>query len=78
MSAVPNEGTYWVEPHRLLAGRYPGHPDDGEARKRIRAFLEIGIRTFVNLMFEDEVGHDGKLFHPYAPIVASEARALDV
>ena len=76
MNSVPIERSYWVEPGRLLAGAFPGHSDSERATAQIGAFLAAGIRTFVNLMFEDEVGHDGELFVPYAPIVEREAARL--
>ena len=73
MTQVPIERSYWVEPGRFLAGAFPGHPDPQQATERIRAFLAAGIRSFVNLMFEDEVDHEDNLFVPYAPIVEREA-----
>ncbi len=78
MNSVPIERSYWVEPGRFLAGAFPGHPENAEAAERIRAFLDSGIRTFVNLMFEDETGHDGQLFNPYSPIVEQEAERLGI
>jgi len=78
MSQVPITRSYWVEAGRFLAGAFPGHPDDAEAAERIRALLDGGIRTFVNLMFDHETGHDGELFNPYAPIVEREAQRLGI
>ena len=78
MTQVPIDRSYWVEPGRLLAGAFPGHPDPEQATARIRAFLAAGIRTFVNLMFEHEVDHDLELFVPYAPIVEREAARMGV
>jgi len=78
MTQVPIERSYWVEPGRFLAGAFPGHPDPQQATERIRAFLAAGIRSFVNLMFEDEVDHEDNLFVPYAPIVTREAARLGV
>ncbi len=74
MNHVPIDRSYWVEPGLLLAGAFPGSPDENETDRRIGAFLDAGIRTFVNLMFPDEVDHDGNLFRPYAPVVEAKAR----
>ncbi|MGD9697221.1 MAG: ADP-ribosylglycohydrolase family protein [Thermoleophilia bacterium] len=41
---------YWVEPGRILAGEYPGHPRSVErARGRINLLVDHGVRTFVDL-----------------------------
>ena len=76
MNNVPIKRSYWVEPGQVLAGAFPGHPDPDEATMRIQAFLEAGIRTFVNLMFDHETDHGGNLFVPYAPLVEREADIL--
>ena len=78
MQKVPAERAYWAEPGRVLAGAFPGHPNEPESARRIRAFLDVGIRTSVNLMFDDEVDHDGNLFKPYEPIVEREAITLGI
>ncbi len=56
---VPFERSYWVIPTWFLAGAYPGveHPD--EARTRLAAFLDAGIRCIVNLMEEYETDFYG-------------------
>ena len=78
MLQVPIDRSYWVKPGLFLAGAFPGHPDPEQATARIRAFLSVGIRTFVNLMFEHERDHDDNLFVPYAPIVEREAERLGI
>ena len=41
---------YWVEPGRILAGEYPGHPhSDEKARRKVNLLIDHGIRTFVDL-----------------------------
>lgn len=40
---------YWVEPGRILAGEYPGHPDQPEALAKIDLLVDQGIRTFIDL-----------------------------
>ena len=78
MNELPIERSYWAVPGRLLAGAFPGYPDEAKTLRRIRAFLETGIRTFVNLMQPDEVNHHGQPFRPYDRVVETEARAMGV
>lgn len=65
---------YWVEPDRLLAGEYPGALVASTARARLRALLDCGIRTFVDLTQAREP------LAPYESLLISEAeeRALTV
>ena len=62
---------YWVEPGRLLAGEYPGSPDDDRARERLRAFLSSDVSLFLDLTEADEVG-----LRPYADPLREEAGRL--
>ena len=39
----------YVVAERLLAGEYPGAADPGAAERRLRAFAEGGVTTFVDL-----------------------------
>jgi ADP-ribosyl-[dinitrogen reductase] hydrolase len=73
---LPYGRCYWVEPGRVLAGEYPGHWDAQKARARIRALMHLGVRTFVNLMEEDETNLAGEPFRPYAPDVREEAQRI--
>ena len=61
----PNANTYWVVPHKLLAGEYPGDEDPGKAREKINRFLEVGVRHFVDLT---ELGE----LVPYEAILSEE------
>jgi hypothetical protein len=72
MSARPIATAYWAEPGRLLAGGYPGSLDEAEARRKLRAILEAGVRLFVDLTEEDEG------LQPYAPLLVEEAAGLGV
>jgi ADP-ribosyl-[dinitrogen reductase] hydrolase len=65
LDAPPTASSYWVIPCRLLAGAYPGNPDPVKHGERVRAFFDAGVRTFVNLMQQDEVDHQGNPFVPY-------------
>ncbi len=51
---------WWVEPGRLLAGEYPGHPDPRRATTKLNLLADAGIRTVIDLTTE----HDG--LDPYA------------
>jgi ADP-ribosyl-[dinitrogen reductase] hydrolase len=64
----PNGNTYWVVPHKFLAGEYPGDKDPVTARKKINQFLAAGIRHFVDLT---EIGDQ---LAPYEAILSEEAR----
>jgi protein-tyrosine phosphatase len=57
---IPN--SYWVTPERLLAGEYPGASDATKAREKLHAFLDAGIRSFVDLTEAHELtAYDGLL-----------------
>jgi hypothetical protein len=64
-AAPPTSWSYWVVENRLLAGAYPGSPDPDEHRKKVQRLLDAGVRTFVNLMEEDETNYQGQPFAPY-------------
>ena len=65
--ALPREpDCYWVESDRLLAGEYPGSFVDSTARSKLRALLECGIRTFVDLTQSKELA-------PYESLLTDEA-----
>jgi protein tyrosine phosphatase (PTP) superfamily phosphohydrolase (DUF442 family) len=60
---------WWVEPDRLLAGEYPGSPDQAKAIEKINVLVDAGIRTFVDL-----TGAADRLL-PYQQILDSTATA---
>ncbi len=66
-SKLPISESYWVKENLFLAGAYPGDYNPENARRRIGAFLESGIRVFIDLTHPDEL-------RPYAPILEEEAR----
>jgi hypothetical protein len=74
---LPIRDCYWVVPGLLLAGEYPYSWVEEEGRARLRAFLEAGIRLFVDLTQEEESGRSGVL-EPYAEALAEEAQAMGV
>lgn len=65
----PTSDTYWVVPHRFLAGPYPGSRDETVARERIRRFLDADVRVFLDLTEEGEA-------LPYAPWLGDAARHI--
>lgn len=62
----PIPASYWVEPGRLLAGEYPGHPQEHLLQQRLIAFLHAGFDTFIDLTKAGER-------EPYAPTLLEEA-----
>ena len=61
----PNRHTYWLH-DQLLAGEYPGEPDDAVARARLRAYLDAGVDFFVDLTRPGEL-------RPYDALLYAEA-----
>ena len=51
---VPFENSYWVVPGQFLAGEHPVELDADQTQARLRALLDAGVRTFVNLTEERE------------------------
>jgi hypothetical protein len=74
--SIPFRRSYWVIPGELLAGYYPGSENAAEARWKITALVEHGIRHVVNLMEEDEVNKNGRPFLPYEELLAEIGRSL--
>ncbi len=71
---VPFPRSYWVVPGKLLAGCYPGDKKRKQAEAKLQGILTCGIRVVVNLMEEDEFGHDGESFVPYEETLRRIAR----
>lgn len=68
---TPIPESYWVQENRFLAGEYPGGFNAASARRRIDAFLEAGINTFIDLTQPHELV-------PYEPIVSEQARIYEM
>lgn len=60
----PLENTYWVIPQRILAGEYPGHGNDVEARLRLGRLLQAGIDSFIDLTEDGELPPYRQLLPP--------------
>jgi ADP-ribosyl-[dinitrogen reductase] hydrolase len=67
----PNGNTYWVVPHKFLAGEYPGDENPINASKKIKQFLAAGIRHFIDLTGVGEL-------EPYEAILSKEARNSNI
>jgi hypothetical protein len=74
---LPIPESYWVVPGFLLAGEYPYSLVEDDGRERLRAFLDAGIRLFVDLTEPRESGRLGAL-EPYADALLEEAAARGV
>jgi hypothetical protein len=57
---TPLSTTYWVLPSLFLAGEYPGEVEPEMTEKKLRALINAGIRTFVDLTDEGEINEDAK------------------
>ncbi|NWF64457.1 MAG: dual specificity protein phosphatase family protein [Chloroflexi bacterium] len=70
MTRLPIIESYWVEEGRFLAGEYPGSYNPEESRRRIDAFLESGLRVFIDLTQPHELV-------PYEPILKEQAQIYE-
>lgn len=70
MIKLPIIESYWVDAGRFLAGEYPGAYDYDTMRRRMDAFLESGIRTFIDLTQAHELPS-------YEATLKEEARIYD-
>ncbi len=63
----PYRGAYWVIPGQLLAGSYPSGATEEERDKVLRALLDAGIRSVINLTEEEEIrqAEGGNHYLPY-------------
>jgi len=55
---------------RLLAGEYPGSSDTASAARRLRAFGELGVTTFVDLT------HPADALAPYEELLPTGGRRI--
>lgn len=66
---VPMLGSYWAVPGRLLAGEYPGEHDPELSRAKLRALLQAGMRTFVDLTEDGETVEEARLIPSYRSLL---------
>jgi protein-tyrosine phosphatase len=75
---IPFARSYWVDPGRLLAGAYPGDLSPPVAEEKLRALLDCGIRTLINLTERFEVDRHDRVLVPYEETVDRLAGELGV
>jgi hypothetical protein len=67
---LPFPLAYWVREPLFIAGCFPGHPSPAIARRQLRALLQCGVRSFIDLMHEEpRMGAK-----PYVPLLHELAR----
>jgi protein-tyrosine phosphatase len=71
MTKLPILESYWVEENRFLAGEHPGGFDPETTRRRMDAFLEAGVNTFIDLTQAHELV-------PYESILKEQAKIYGV
>jgi protein-tyrosine phosphatase len=71
MTKIPIPESYWVKEGRFLAGEYPGSYDLESMRRRMDAFLEAGVNTFIDLTQSHELV-------PYENILKEQAKIYEV
>ncbi len=62
---------YWLVPGRVAAGLYPGSPNPGQAKEKLRRLVGQGLRAFVDLTEPGE-------FTQLGPLVPYEDALRDV
>ncbi len=68
VAGLPVPQCYWVRPGLVLAGEYPGAVLERQARRKLGALLDAGVRRFVDLTEEGEYG-----LRPYRESLDDEA-----
>jgi protein-tyrosine phosphatase len=71
MTLPTDPDCYWVEPGKLVAGEYPGAYSERQTRRKLRALIDCGVRTFVDLTEPGEL-------EAYDHLLEKEARAAGV
>ncbi|NJN80267.1 MAG: hypothetical protein HC797_07250 [Anaerolineales bacterium] len=71
MMKLPIPESYWVDENRFMAGEYPASYNPESARRRIEAFLDSGIRTFIDLTQSHELV-------PYESLLKEQAEIYDL
>lgn len=64
----PFDKTWWVDNGRILAGQFPGDIDPEKELLKLKALLDAGVTTFVNLQREDDTAY-GKPFSDYMKLL---------
>ena len=64
---LPIPESYWVIPGRFLTSEYPGAYSESQTARRLDAFLEAGLDTFIDLTSPSELS-------PYKAILVERAK----
>ncbi len=67
----PISESYWVEQDRFLAGEYPGHFAEEQARQRLDALIEAGFDSIIDLTKPNETT-------PYLRILQQECQSYGI
>lgn len=70
---VPFERSWWIEPGKILGGRYPGLEEE-LSEEMLTSLLSMGIRVMLNLQEPHELGRNVKPFADYQPLMTSLAQ----
>lgn len=62
---TPLPRCYWVVEKLFLAGAYAGHPEPRDHEERVTGLWNAGMRTFINLIEENETNPPGRPFTRY-------------
>lgn len=71
----PVTRSYWVVEDKFLAGAYPGSADPAAHRQRVEQLWAAGLRTFVNLVEEQERNNSGQPFARYDQLLRQQAQS---
>ncbi|PHS10627.1 MAG: protein phosphatase [Blastopirellula sp.] len=74
MAAAPTTRCFWVIEDQFLAGAYPGSLNPDEHSQRLSDLWSAGVRTFINLMEEDETNNHNDPFVAYEDVLGVLAR----
>jgi len=74
----PFPRSYWVVPHKLLAGSYPGSRDQSEALEKLEGLIRCGVGHVINLMEADEKDRSGEDFITYEGTLTNLAKGIGV
>lgn len=75
LAALPFPRSYWVAERALLAGCYPGDPDEGIARQKLQGLVDAGVTLMLSLMQLHETDCTGRPFRDYRPGMEALAAA---
>jgi len=75
---VPFNRSYWIVPGKLLAGGYPGSEDPIEEKRKLKGFIQAGIRHVISFMEPQEYDCPDDPFPPYVDHMETIAKKLKV